>query len=473
MPPALRLQENRRILAGAREWGAPYVIWWSLAGTAGDNSLQRPAWEGGAKLTPWYWYYRAYHAADDPLVVEDFADDPHGPAGGDFDEAGYAVNRLGGRREVSAGTFACVLSEGPYSDKLYLRFGEHGGRWSTSLMHLDAARFSDLVVWAAGKCPLAVELHDGGGGAARLPVRGSPNDDPIAKLPLARFRGVKLSDLERLDVVSSSPGQIRLERLGFVAKGDGTWGDGTNSPHPSRAALIALQSSAEPLPVPAPAASRVSFVRLRPAGAIHAPKLNDVPLADELLPGQELTLRAGGTGHLRFGPLASLLDVKRPEQAGLSAHGLVGFPEYHSLQPDHAADEHWLEWHWSGPYPVRWFRLTLYGSQRTGTKAAAAMRYSLDQKTWQDALVDPREWDETNWVGRPPAEFQPVRELWLRFALLPDRTLADWPWTAGITDLRVDLTLDAERCVLPPFAGLEYRDAGPGDGYRGLLGLDG
>lgn len=479
--PAERLDQIRHILAQARAWGVPYVTWWDLVGSigTGDTCLRTPAYEGGVKLAPYYWFYRAFHQEDDPLVIEDFEADPTGPPGGDYSEEGYSLNLLGGRRDMAGDAFACLVPGGAGGQRsLSLRFGRNGGGWSTDLLHLDARRFSELRVAVRGRAQATISLTDGQGrtAAARLPIDHQAPAWRREALALTQFPWIDLGDLVRWAVDSESAGELWMDDLAFARAGSRSGAPAQCQIPLPRAAHILLKSSPQPLPLPAEGNDRLSWLRLIPARRLSHPTLTDgattVSLAKELLPGQVVEFLPGGTTHLRFGPLGHRLDVTRVEEMGLSANDLSGHPQYHSLQPGGEGTNCWLQWRWESDFPVRHFRIALYGSYRQEWQAHAAILVSGDGQNWIDSTAGRRNWDEGAWIGRTPPNFPPTRCFWVRFQLSPDRSREDWPWTIGLSDFKVELWLDTEGVELPRLEGLRYRDEDPTDGFRGLLDLD-
>lgn len=217
--------------------------------------------------------------------------------------------------------------------------------------------------------------------------------------------------------------------------------------------------------------------RLQPPNpGLRQPNLTDgttaFRLAQELVPGQVLEVLPGGTAYLRFGPLGPHLDVQRYEELGLSAHDLNGHPRYHAFQPVGEGTQSWLEWHWESDFPVRHFRIAMYGFFRQEWQAQAALLVSRDGQNWVDATVSRRTWDEKAWIGKTPPDFQPTRSFWVRFQLFPDRSREDWSWTIGLSDFKIELWMDSEDCELPCLGGLRYSDANPSEGDRGLLDVD-
>ena len=484
-PPSERVEKTRQILAQARAWGLPYVVWWELVGAIGEPqfSLRTPLYEGGARLAPYYWFYRAYHSSDDPLVIEDFEADPYGAAAGDCSEEGRSLNCIGGARDVSGDAFACLCPvQGSARRALYLRTGRSGGEWSTGLMRLDARRFTRLQMDVRGDGRLRLALTDGRGrkAAARLPQAGpgKANAWRRAAVPLKGLAGADLGDLARLSVQADGPAAMWLHDLAFARGSAARSGEEVPRAFAPQACQIALRSREQALAVPGSASGRLRWLRIAPSAGTRVPNPSvgsggaSVTLAKEMLPGEVLEVVAGGTTHLRFGPLGPLLDVARPEAAGLQAHDLAGHPQYHTLQPAGDGSDCWLQWRWESPFAVRHFRIALYGSCRAGSRASAAVLVSPDGQHWIEAPLDERRWDETFWIARTPPDFRPSERFWVRFRILPDKAAVDWQWTVGICDVKVELWLDSEGCELPRLAGLRYRDAGPAEGLRGLLDLD-
>jgi len=266
-----------------------------------------------------------------------------------------------------------------------------------------------------------------------------------------------------------------------------------------RAAHILLKFGRQELPVPGPPGfgaglltapppegrrsgdlppkrARLLWLRIIPARRLAHPTLTDglttVQLAKELLPGQVLEVLPGGTSHLRFGPLGHRLDVTRVEEMGVTVNGLSGHPQYHSLSPGGEGANCWLQWHWESDFPVRHFRIALYGFYRQEWQAQAAILVSGDGRNWTDSTVGRRSWYEWAWIGQTPPDFPPSRSFWVRFQLFPDKAREDWPWTIGISDFKIELWMDSERTERPRLEGLHYRDEEPADGFRGLLDLD-
>jgi hypothetical protein len=197
-----------------------------------------------------------------------------------------------------------------------------------------------------------------------------------------------------------------------------------------------------------------------------------VTLASKMLPGQVLEVLPGGTTHLRFGPLGSLLDVTQPEKIGLTVNDLAGHPQFHAFQPVGDGSNSWLQWHWEADFPVRHFRLAMYGFFRQEWQAHAALLVSRDGQNWVDATVGRRTWDEWCWIGQTPADFSPTQSFWVRFQLHPDLNQKDWPWTIGLSDFKIELWMDSEKTTFPRLEGLRYQDDNPAKGFRGLLDLD-
>jgi len=506
--PEERIDKIRQILAQARQWGVPYVTWWELVGAVGEgqNSLRAPLYDGGVKFAPYYWFYRAYHNLDDPLQIEDFEVDPHGPAGGDYSEEGYPLNRIGGRQEIRGDVFSCLApGEAQGQRLLYLHFGKKGGAWSTGLMHLDARHFSALYLALRRRSQATIALTDGKGLTARISmqqaVSGKTDIWRCETIALKKFARIDPGDLVELSITAPPGSELWVDEIGFTdltprtpslkgrecperatlygkttpsfPKAEG--GPGGLGPAP-KASHIMLQSSSQPLPVPAKQNRSLAWLRMITTQDVHIlnPRISDdnttVRLAKELLPGQVLEVLPGGTSHLRFGPLGHLLDVSHPEAAGLTINNLTGQPQFHSFQP--SGDNGWLEWRWESDFPVHHFRIVLYGLYRQESRARAAILFSSDGKEWQEAALDKRNWDEPYWVGRPPQDFKPSKSFWVRFQLFPDKAFPDWPWTVGMGDFKIELWMDSEGCKLPAIKGLHYLDNGPSKGFRGLMDLD-
>jgi len=486
VPPAERVAKTRAIIAQARQWGVPYLIWWELCGGYGEGNsvLQAPPYDGGVKLAPHYWFYRAYHDADDPLVVENFEADPNGPSAGDYSPEGYSLNCLGGRRSVTGEVSACLVPGGRTGQRsLWLRFGEGGGGWSTELLHLDARRRRELRLAVRGDAArLAVTLTDGAGHAARAPFpaadRKVAHEWRTMAIGLNRFRDVDRRDLAALTVESVGPAECRLDDIALAAEGSAPARPKRNQELVSKAAHLMVSAARQPIVAPGSPAARLLFARVVAAagGVLKNPRLTDgettISLGAELRAGEVLELVPGGTSHLRLGPFGYLLDVKHPEQCGLSATNLNGLPEYHCFQPAGDGRDCRLEWQWQSDYPVRHFRIAVYGEARAQSKAGIAVLVSPNGAQWAQTRLDERTFQDGCWIARPPVGFVPTRNLRLRVELQPDRSLTDWPWTVSVSDLKVELWLDSADCRGPRLDGLQYTDDGPASGYRGLLDLD-
>ena len=483
-PPVERVEKIREVLAGARQWGVAYVTWWELVGSQGnadDNRcLRTPEYEGGAKLAPYYWFHRAYHDHDDPLVVDDFEQDPHGPAGGDFAEEGYSLNCLGGRHEVTGGVFACMVPGGARGARsLHLSFPAAGGKWQTDLMRLDARRCAQLRLAVRGPACPTVALTDAAGNSARhpLPEGGDPGTWRHTTVGLADFAGINLGDLASLSVEAGAGAALQLDDIAFATSGALAPQAPGGPPVPS-AAHVSLNASRQQLPLPGKPNDRLSWVRVMPAqgSRLQRPTLTDgansVTLAEELVPGQVLEFQPGGTSHLRFGPLGCLLDVAHPEALGFTTHDLSAQPQYHTFQPAGDGTQSWLQWHWESASTVRQFRIALYGFFRQEWQARAAILVSRDGETWTDATVARRNWDESCWLARTPEGFEPTRKLWVRCQLFPDQTRPDPLWTISLSDLKIELWMDSEDVQLPGLGGLQYHEEGAEEGFRGLLDAD-
>jgi hypothetical protein len=477
-PDALVLERTRRILGDARAWGTPYVMWWELLGQ--DSGLMDTGYDGACKQATYYWFYRAYHNADDPLVVDDFEAEPWSPPGGDRSPDGESTNCLGGGRECARGVDACMVPGGHGGERsLYLRFGEHGGAWSTGLARLETKRFRAARLALRGDAPgLSAVLAGADGRSAAVPLPGAPASDGWREIevPLAAFGDLGTTELADLSLRATGAGEVWVDDIAFVATG-GT----PRRPRPTTAAVprashIQLSGPDQALALPPTDGQRLGAAWLVPARGqrLSRPSLSDgtttVELADELLPGSELELVAGGMSHLRFGPLRQHLDVTRPEAAGLSVRDLGGQPQFHCLLPTARTDPCWLQWDYASAFPVSRFRVALYGNM-SGAAGVRIMVAGEDER-WVETAADARAWDDTCWVARPPQDFSPTRRLRVRAELIPDRSRDDWQWTVSVSDIKVDLWLNTDDLVLPRVAGLRYSDSSPLSGKRGLLSLD-
>lgn len=484
-PPSERVEKMRQILAQARQWGVAYLIWWELVGSLGNvdsRPLRTPAYEGGAKLAPYYWFHRAYHNEDDPLVVEDFEEDPYGPAGGDYSEEGFSLNCLGGRHGPAGGVFCCMVPGGARGHRsLYLSFLPGGGRWGTDLLRLDARRFRELRLALRGPDPATLTLTDAEGHSVSQPLPGPDAGASMVwrdvAISLTNLPGINLADLAELSVEADDAAVLQLDDIVLAAAGS-LPAQGAKAPPAVEAAHVSLDSARQPLPLPGRPEDRLSWLRIMPARGhrLRNPTLTDgtttVTLASELVPGQVLELVPGGTSYLRFGPLGSLLDVTQPQTLGLHAHELNAQPRYHTFLPVGDGTRSWLEWRWESASPVRHFRIALYGVYNHEWQARAAILVSRDGETWTEVTAGRRNWDEPCWIGRTPEGFEPTRRLWVRCQLFPDLSRPDPPWTISLSDLKIELWLDSEDVALPGLRGLEYRDDGHPEGFRGLLDAD-
>ncbi|MCC6446571.1 MAG: hypothetical protein IT210_24345 [Armatimonadetes bacterium] len=480
--PGERIAKIRQIIAQARRWGVPFITWWELAGGIGEgqNSLQTPPYEGRTRLAPYYWFYRAYHHRDDPLLIEDFEADLYGPEGGDCSQEGHSLNRVGGARQSRNGLFSCLALGGSRGQRsLYLRAGSRKGQWHTGLMRLDIRRFAAIRLSLCGNAPVTLGLTDGQGKTARVVLTPGDGRRWIRQtVPLHRFKDANRADLSALTLSLPPHSETRVDDIAFIGKNAPQVPSEKGQTGLPRIAHIPLQTPSESLPLPASTGRPLAWLRLRTAdrSPIVNPRLTDgfrtLRLGRQLLPGQVLESLPGGTSHLRFGPLGHLLDVAHPEASGLEAHDLTGHPQFHSFQPGGDGSDCWLQWRWESDFPVRHFRITLYGSARSGSKASVRILVSSNGSDWQEAALDPRGWEETCWVGRPPEGFALTRSLWVRFRLNPDMSLPDWPWTVGISDFKIELRLDSEQAEPPSLRGLRYLDDSPEKFYRGLLDLD-
>ena len=479
-PDETVVERSRRIMTEAREWGCPYVLWWELLGQ--DSGLMDTQYDGACKQAMYYWFYRAYHNADDPLVVEDFEAEPWGPPGGDRSPDGYSVNRVGGERHSAGSASACLVPNDVGGRSLYLRFGPEGGAWTTGLMRLNTARFEHVTLVVRGKTDgLSVALVGIDGHRAIVPLadfvrRRGMMGAPFRGVPLDAFPGLDRTDLAGFEVTATGAAEAWIDEIRFVGRG-GMWpGPGPTADHVPRASHIELRSGDEALALPPEGGQRPTAAWLVPARGqlLVNPTLSDgtrsVELADELLPGQELEIVPGGTSHLRFGPLRQHLDVTRAEAAGLTVENLVGLPQFHCLQPTAKSGPCWLQWRYASAFPVTHFRIVLYGNTSPG--AGVRISVSGDGETWTETALDERVWDEGYWVARPQNGFAPTRELRVRAELLPDAERADWQWSISASDLKVELWMDTEDLVLPSLDGLRYSDNSTTEGPRGLLTLD-
>jgi len=480
-PDTLVVERSRRIMAEAREWGAPYVIWWELIGQ--DNGLMDTRYDGACKQAMYYWFFRAYHNTDDPLVVDDFEAEPWSPPGGDRSPDGDSTNCIGGKRDCAGSVGSCLVRGGRGGQRsLYLRFGSDGGEWTTGLMQLETNRFRAVRLALRGEADgLSLVLVGPDERRFAVPLvdyrRSDERDNwQVAEVPLEAFADLGAAELAALTIAAAGPGEVSLDDIAFVGSESGETRDRPAAARVPRASHIALRTGDQQLALSTTGAWRPTAAWLVPARGqrLVRPSLSDgaatVELADELLPGQELEVVPGGTSHLRFGPLRQHLDVTRPEAAGLTVRNLTGQERFHCLLPTEKSGPCWLQWRYASAFPVTHFRIVLYGSTSPGARARISV--SADGETWAEAALDERVWDEGYWVARPPTGFAPTRGFWVRAELLPDITREDWQWSISASDLKVDLWIDTEDLVLPTLDGLRYSDNSATESPRGLLTLD-
>ncbi len=482
-PQGEQVARARAQLAELRRWGAPFVTWWELRGQ--DFGLQDTGYDGARKRALYYWFYRAYHDRDDPLEVDDFEADPWGAPGGDLSPEGQSLNCLGGRRQVAGQVSACLVRDGATGARsLRLDFGDAGGAWSEEVLGLNARRFVALRLALRGSTQaLQITLTDGAGKTAAVSLDAyagpaAPDGWRRAAVPLTAFGGIGLGDLCEVSLSRPGRGTVWVDDLAFAGAQAASPPAREGARFVPRAAHLMLTRADQPLPLDAPDAARLTAAWLTTCAGqrLLKPTLSDgdtsLELAEELPPGTTLEVVPGGSSHVRFGPLREMLDVRAPDRAGLLTHRLSGQPQFHCFLAEDPGGDSWLQWRYASPFPVRHFRLAVYGNVQAGSAATIKVLLSPDGRRWSEAALDKRDWDETFWIARPPQDFAPTPTLWMRVQLLPDKAKPDFPWTVSVSDLKADLWLDTEACRGPKAKLLRFTDAGPAEGPRGVLDAD-
>lgn len=504
-PPEQRarfFQQRVREMIAAR---LAYCLYWELEDK--DDGLLDGKYQRGRKFTLYYPFYRAYHAADDALTVDDFEADPLGMPGGDQDEWGHSINTLGGRRGPSGEATGALLWQPAVDGRqasrvLAVTFPEGcatGSGWREELLgELDASERKAINLSVCGDLSgISITLSDAAGSIATQALVVTQNgawQDVV--LSRESFAGVDWSRLSAIIISLDQPGDGRvvlIDTLQLPKQSNLPAAVSQPSPAIPRLSHFALRGSdceimghTDSGPV-----QRLDILTPLDIEPLVAPSVTDgsrtVRFASKLPALHSVTLRADGEGEVRFEPLSCFMYPDYFARLGVTAfnlerhddvtRGIWGdiFPAFQLLSENEPG---YLEWSFTSPWPVSDFQLKLYLHSREDRPPAGGVgvAVSMDGKAWAECATFPPAstiWHEDTLVASPSDGMQLGQNIRVRYWIKAIADDPDWRLHAGIRNIKARLTLDTRAADFPEMNILRYQDCGPcGDTFRGLLNVD-